>query len=643
MIGIEFRQLRLHTRSGQEATYQFGAGVNLVVGPFGSGKTSLLELLKYGLGGNAEHSQTVQREVTAVVVECKLSNQTWRFRREFGSSAIEVYSSGGELETTLHTRGAAKMARPSQWMLGALGLPQLRVRRAKRAASGAAEPLSFFDFYAYMYLSQAEIDRSVVGHLDRDRDRKRRAVFEVMFGLTNERLTALEVEEGKLAEEIQRVTKERAAIEAFLERASTPPQETLREAAVAAARDLEVAQTRLGGLRAEVEGVAVLEAERRGEAASLVAATQDARVRLAVLDAQIDERRRLYANLALELERLERAEVAVRSLSGVEFARCPRCLQALARDRFDSAHCYVCGQPDALEADPAQATDERQRERRRLQSLRDEMEALLSSDDETRRALRFEVELLEEELVSAETFVAREDAQYVSPLFEAISSVSAAAAEAENRRRRAEELMRYWSELDGVLADIRQLQDEREGKLREVAALKADLERNRQRVGELSGVFREIVAESQLPWFEDATIDLSTYLPVINGGSFGALSSGGMKAVINVAYHLAILTEALVERDLRIPNALIVDSPAKNLGVSRNDRGQADRVYRRIAALAGAYQHSFQIIVADNDHPSVPVPLSNVIELSYERPLVPGVDHPGPGVPSLGDVDEDPS
>jgi hypothetical protein len=221
--------------------------------------------------------------------------------------------------------------------------------------------------------------------------------------------------------------------------------------------------------------------------------------------------------------------------------------------------------------------------------------------------------------------------------------VSAAAAEAENRRKRAEELMRYWSELDTVLAEVRQLENVRGDKLTEIAVVKADLEQNRQRVNELSGVFQEIVAESQLPWFEDAGIDLSTYLPIINGGSFGALSSGGMKAVINVAYHLAILTEALLERDLRIPNALIVDSPAKNLGVSRNDRSQADRVYRRIAALAGAYQHPFQIIIADNDRPGVPVPISNVIELSYERPLVPGVNHPGPGVSSLGDVGEEPA
>jgi recombinational DNA repair ATPase RecF len=42
-LELEFRTIRLHTRAGNETEYQFSPRVNLVVGPFGSGKTSLLE------------------------------------------------------------------------------------------------------------------------------------------------------------------------------------------------------------------------------------------------------------------------------------------------------------------------------------------------------------------------------------------------------------------------------------------------------------------------------------------------------------------------------------------------------------------------------------------------------------------------
>jgi predicted nucleic acid-binding Zn-ribbon protein len=460
-----------------------------------------------------------------------------------------------------------------------------------------------------------------------------------MFGLIDVNLSRLEVEEGRVAERIQDLQREKDAIKRFLEQASTPPRETLRVAVESSTRDVEAGRARLAQLKTEASAAAAQEAERRREVSALIAATQGARSRLTALEAQIEERRRFEANLTLDIERHSRSQSASIALSGLEFTRCPRCLQPVTVDRTDPAHCYVCGQaepePEAPGRDDAEIL--------RLKTLRSEGRELLTAAEDSRRSLEFEVELLEQQLMAQEAVLAEADAPTVAPLFDAIAAASADIAEAENRRHRGNELTRYWDELDRLEADLRELRNERAELLRQVSEVKARLEEHRRLVVEFSATFREVVVEAQLPWFEDAVIDLETYLPVINGASFNALSSGGMKAVVNVAYHLALLTEGLVERDLRVPNLLIIDSPAKNLGVSKNDRSQADRVYRRIAALAGAYQQDFQIIVADNDPPGVPLPIANRIDLSYDHPLVPGVAHPGPGVPTIGDDSDAPS
>lgn len=632
---IQFRSLRLEARTGAEATYHFSPRVNIVVGPFGSGKTSLLELLKYGIGGSGDLSQTVEREVSAVVVECKLGGTAWRFRRKIGDSLIEVFDLAGTLEAALHTRAAGKRERPSEWLLDVLGIPPMRVRRAKQRASGVSELVSFFDFYAYAYLPQSEIDRSVVGHRDRDRDRKRKVVFEIMFGLIDERLSAIEVEEGQMAERVQRLQREKEAIGRFLEQASTPPRESLRTVVESSVRDVADAQVRLAQLKADASAATAQAADRRAEMSALVGATQRIRSRLSALAVEIQERARLEANLTLDIERHSRSRAATAALSGLDFTRCPRCLQDVAQSRAEPGHCYLCGQTEQGEADDAAARDEA--ELRRLRTLRGEVRELLTSDEEARRALQFELGLLEEQMTASEAILVEADAAAVAPLFDAIAAASAHIANGENRRRWAGELMRYWDELDRLEAELGELQAERKRVRRLIDDVKAELELRRGAVVDFAATFREVVAEAQLPWFEDASIDLKTYLPVVNGASFESLSSGGMKSVVNVAYHLALLTEGLVDRDLRIPNLLIIDSPAKNLGVSRNDRSQADRVYRRIAALAGAHQQDFQIIVADNDPPGVSVPIANTIGLSYDEPLVPGVVHPGPGVPTIGD------
>ena len=45
-------RLTVHTDS-HSAAYDFSPGVTAIAGPIGSGKSSMLELIKYGLGGRA--------------------------------------------------------------------------------------------------------------------------------------------------------------------------------------------------------------------------------------------------------------------------------------------------------------------------------------------------------------------------------------------------------------------------------------------------------------------------------------------------------------------------------------------------------------------------------------------------------------
>jgi AAA domain-containing protein len=641
-VSIQFRGLRIETKSADEAHYQFAPGINLVVGPFGSGKTSLLELLKYGLGGSGTLSQTVEREVLAVVVECRLGTSSWSVRREIGRSNVEVFDSGGVHEASLHVRGGGSHERPSVWLLRALDLPEVRVRRAKRIASGASEPVSFFDYYSYAYVPQAEIDRSIVDHLDRDRDRKRRATFEVMMRLVDERVSALEVEEGTLAEGIQAANRDRVAVENFLTRTNTLPEETLRAMLAESESDLANAQARLDGLRGDLGKAPKETADRREIAASLLGRRREALSQLRSLEAQVRERHQFYASYSLEIEKLGRAAEAVGSLAGLEYVRCPRCLQSLARERAPEGACYVCGQPEPGSEAGADVTVQADvaKERKRLEMLKGEARDLLEKDEDEVRVLRVEVDLLEQEILATEGVLARTQEQYVGPQFEAIAAASAAVVEADGRRRRILDLLEYWKQHKALLAQIRELESARFEVARRLEGVRAELLGRREGLHELSDLFKEIVEHTQLPWYQEARIDDRTYLPIVNNGSFEGLSSGGMKTVVNVAYHLALLTHGLVHSDLLIPGLLIVDSPAKNLGVSKNDRDQADRLYRRIAALAAAYEQPFQVIVADNDPPSVSLPVARRIDLSYERPLIPGVTHPGPSVTGIDEPDE---
>ena len=259
--------------------------------------------------------------------------------------------------------------------------------------------------------------------------------------------------------------------------------------------------------------------------------------------------------------------------------------------------------------------------------MRSEVETLLAEDEATLEVIERRLSQKTGELALAQTRLRQRADSYVAPMFEDIAALSREVASAESEDRRLQLVLDQWDERDEISNTVRSLRLAAEQQRRRVEEKKAQIERRRELVQEFSETFDEIVSELELAWYETAAVDLTTFMPLIGDSDFESLS-GGQRTVVSVAYHLALLTVGLVHPgDVRIPSLLILDTPSKYLGAK--DSEQVARDYRRIASIVDAYQLPLQIVVADNDPPPKGVSPSNLIELSYESPLVPGLDHPG--------------
>src|SRR6476659_631435 len=91
---FQYRDLTLYGGKDHH-TYTFEPGVNVIVGPVGSGKTSLLELLKYTLGGDGTLSPAVQDSVVSSAVKVEFDRETIVLTRHLGSSSVEAYQPDG--------------------------------------------------------------------------------------------------------------------------------------------------------------------------------------------------------------------------------------------------------------------------------------------------------------------------------------------------------------------------------------------------------------------------------------------------------------------------------------------------------------------------------------------------------------------
>jgi small-conductance mechanosensitive channel len=526
----------------------------------------------------------------------------------------------------------------------------MTVTRRRGSPGNRVENLSFFDVYRYCYLSQSEIDRSVVRHDDTILERRRKATFEMLFGLSDVETAAAERIVAELTAELATARQEEASVRRFLEQAGEQSEVELQLERERLQNVVQQANGELAELRADMRAVTSDEAGRQRQVAQLAHQVQVVNQQAVVLQAQLRKHATGIAQYELQLEQLSRRDSARQLLDRIEFSRCPRCMQSVMDRSVEVGTCLLCTQPeqeqrtvgDFLHGSPdgqlgfgALAVND---ERQRIETLRDDVASLAQEDQSDLDAILGGQRALELALREMLTELDRRTEEYISPRFEAISELSARSAGAEARLVAIDRALAYWTKFRELTARVTALE------VRLVTARSAAdeafsaLEARRTIVTELSDAFDDQVRRLEPPWYQGARIDLKTYLPVLNGSAFESLS-GGEKTMVNVAYHLALLTVALARRDTYLPALLVLDTPRKNLGAGY-DQTYANRIYRQVVALADAYRGRFQLVIADNDPPLLPIADSEAIDLDYDHPLIPGVEHPGEGVEPVAGGEE---
>jgi len=104
---------------------------------------------------------------------------------------------------------------------------------------------------------------------------------------------------------------------------------------------------------------------------------------------------------------------------------------------------------------------------------------------------------------------------------------------------------------------------------------------------------------------EDDTVELDTrtWRPTIHHRgqewTFWDAGSGGKKTLFNVCYALA-LHEVALERNLPVPNVLVIDSPTKNISEDENPK-LVESLYREIYRLASISDSGIQFLLIDSN------------------------------------------
>lgn len=626
-VNMRLSSITLET-DAQPYHFDLNSSCTVLEGPVGTGKSSLLELIKYGLGGNAVLTPVIRAEVRRVQLTLRLGTNDITLERKVGAGAevVQVLDPhDGSYVTSYSLRPRLNQETLSDELLSLAALPSVRIPRSRTRSSSVSVPLSFSDIFSYVYVEQQGIDRSVVHHTEPFREPKRRAVFELLFGLSTVEHLRLETELGRIKDDVKAVNSRLNSIQTFLESAQIAPRIDLENDINRWKHASERASASLEGLRQDVAMQTTAHDQLRAALEEREVVVEQAHAMVHEARTEVDRREHVVAQLQVDLVREDKASSASRRLSPFEFVTCPRCLQDIDADRVDHLHCTLCLQrlPETdlppVDDDPSIEGDD---------YLTEQVHLL----DQTRRDLAARSAMLTQAIAAAESLRSRLSevtADSVSPRFEEIELLSARRAEAEARTESAHQMLAFWNELEELQTSLDELEARKavlESKLRE----ERDRLQSRSSVlDDLSAQFDDAVRELNVPWANRARIDPQTYLPLVNDETFEGLAvAGGTKTVVAVAYHLTLLGYALAQQDVLLPSLLIIDTPRKNLGSNAQDREMGDRIYRRIRALVDLHGPRVQFLIADNDVP-VDKGWFRPIHFDYENPLLRHVVHPG--------------
>jgi hypothetical protein len=178
--------VRLDTTNGP-VTYTFTRDLTVLAGHTGVGKTTLLELVKYGLGGDGRLAPVARQHVSDVHVSVRIGDSRLQLSRGLDAArqgtvrVVDLITGDRMRDCTVSGE------RPiSDLLLAAMGL-ETGLRAAARGgrSTSAGTQVTFNDVFRFMYVPQAEMNRDIAWSQQGYYDPKRKSVFELLFGITS--------------------------------------------------------------------------------------------------------------------------------------------------------------------------------------------------------------------------------------------------------------------------------------------------------------------------------------------------------------------------------------------------------------------------------------------------------------------------
>jgi hypothetical protein len=602
----------------------FSSQVSFFHGATGAGKSSIVRMIDFCLGGDLEITPAVGKEVLSVAIDVQLGERRCNFEREsLTSTDVHVtWLDGSEahhlrvpLDPSDFPVYGADVYNVSDLIFSFCGVRPLRVRRSKLDSESPLIRLSFRDVMWYCYLDQNKLDSSFFRLQQPIYDAKSRDVMRFTVGYYTDKLQQLEV----ALETIQTTRAGNlAAVEQMrtvLARLGYASEQLIRDERSATERLLAEAQEKRAAISQTFHATTHFADGLRDRLRSLSDRLGTDESALAALRERNEELTALKAELTTARVKLTRMESAASVLAKVEFTSCPLCgTEVTTLDAASKDNCPLCKQiPHRASA---------QEETERIEQSKRDIEARLAEIDDSLQRSERAVRKQSFDVSSLRAKKAELDQQLIVELREYDSAYVAEIRELDRQVATLKERVNNLIRMSQLPETIDRLLSEVETSKTEEARIRQQMEHERagltsagEVISEIESAYQEALYKVGVPGVhpdDTVSVDRHTWVPrILERGdeafpwSFFNTGSGGKKTLLNVCYALAV-HQVAARRQLPLPSFLMIDTPMKNISEDVN-QDIFEAFYRYLYSLIQGDLATTQVIIVDKEYIPPPV------------------------------------
>lgn len=605
-------------------TITFHPGVNIIYGDADTGKSSILRIIYYFLGGKQiKLDNELNSSVINAVLEINISGTYYCIQRDLynATRTIDVYSCAFEqIKNNFPKKYASSVSKSSddlkslsEFLLEELNFPSVQLKQAPTRDNSDTARLSFLDLFKYIYLDQDDVGSTHMLNIGNPiLEVKNREVLKYIFNILDTNIADLGVEISEKTKEQNSLTSQYQVISKFLTDIDFESIENIDNKILTIEDETEALTSQLTDLNGRIVGDSALYEGLKDALNTINMNIISFESKKSDSLENIERFGRLQNDYKNDIEKLKSAAQAKNIIGRLteSSTTCPIC----------DARVSLTGISEEFSI-PEESTVKQELNAISRRS-RDLIQIIADNQQKVSECSSILSELYEEKN-RAKQFLDEELEKSISPYLTERDAIVTELAYLKERRSKYQQGLKVRNQQNSIADHIGRL----ESSITKLKNKLSELKENAPSIGKLlKSLGKDLdhyLEKVNIKNRFGVAISEKSFLPIVRDIEYRLINSGGLRTIVSIGY-LAVLLKAKLTMDTNAPSLLMIDTVGKFLGKTEErektdtdlqadlQEGVADpekykNIYEYLFDLSEEFENKgklCQIILVDNDIPS---------------------------------------